>query len=91
MKRASPPSRYSCCDAPDILEQRELIAARIELLNGGERRAGLVVLRVAQKELEIALREQREIVVLDVAHGVQKVFAVDDGQARIVVSVGSPG
>src|SRR2546427_298800 len=60
----------------NVGEQRKLVAPIIEELFGGKARTGLGVARITQEQLETALREKREVLVLQMAHGIEQMFAI---------------
>ena len=66
VQHVEPETRASCSFAAqtvfvllamDVGEQRKFVAAAIEQLNGGKRGSGLRVARIAQEQIEVALRE----------------------------------
>src|SRR5579883_501785 len=57
-------------EPPHVFENRKFVAARIEELDRGERRAVLVAARIAEEELHVGVREKREVVVLGCVLGI---------------------
>src|SRR5204863_4557746 len=74
----------------DVHERREFVATRIEQLHGGKSRSVLIISRIPEPELNLCLREESQIMVLQAAAGVAEMPGLGDSQAGVVIVVLPP-